>query len=157
MSELKKCPWCGEVPGWHIGGLSDDILFFGCEGFSRCVMWSMAFTKPNFEDALMMLKARWNRRAKPDNDPLTLEELRGMDGEPVYITVDGRPDLNAWHMVRRTDVGVIAIGEAAQTIYSYDGKLTLEGGTYYDIEHGILYGKTWLAYRRKPEPEGGEG
>lgn len=92
-------------------------------------------------------------KVAPENKPLTLEQLRQMDGEPVYIVVDGRPDLNAWHMVRRTDVGIIAIGAAAQTIYNYDGKLIFEGGTYYDIEHGNLYGKTWLAYARKSEQE----
>lgn len=92
-------------------------------------------------------------KVAPENKPLTLEQLRQMDGEPVYIVVDGRPDLNAWHMVRRTDVGIIAIGAAAQTIYNYDGKLNFEGGTYYDIEHGNLYGKTWLAYAHKPEGE----
>jgi len=88
------------------------------------------------------------------NRPLTLEQLRGMDGVPVWIEVDGRPDLNKYCMVRRTDIGVIAIGAAATTVYGDDGQLVFEAGTYYDIERGNLYGVTWLAYRRKPERGG---
>lgn len=30
----------------------------------------------------------WNRRAAPENKPLTLDELQGMDGEPVWIAWD---------------------------------------------------------------------
>lgn len=35
------------------------------------------------------LKAELNRRAAPENKPLTLEQLRGMDGEPVYMVYAG--------------------------------------------------------------------
>lgn len=107
----------------------------------------------DFETAANLAIEALNHCPAPENKPLTLDQLRQMDGEPVYIVVNGRPDLNAWHMVRRTDVGIIAIGAASQTIYNYDGKLNFEGSTYYDIEHGNLYGKTWLAYARKPEVE----
>ena len=30
--------------------------------------------------------AAWNRRAQPSEKPLTLDELRQMDGEPVWVT-----------------------------------------------------------------------
>lgn len=144
MNELKPCPFCGgkATISKTIDGMNWQIV---CRGECRCTSAYFA-QKEN-------TVAAWNRRAAPENKPLTLEQLRQMDGEPVYIVVDGRPDLNAWHMVRRTDVGIIAIGAAAQTIYNYDGKLNFEGGTYYDIEHGNLYGKTWLAYARKPKQE----
>lgn len=65
------------------------------------------------------------------NAPLTLEELREMDGEPVWVT-----SVNNWR-----------------------GRSWTLVDTKYEIcreVHGGLavfenYGKTWLAYRRKPE------
>ena len=67
------------------------------------------------------------------NDPLTLEELREMDGEPVFIMRIGsdEPTDRDWalvdlkHGMCRTVTGGMAIFE--------------------------LYGASWLAYRRKPE------
>lgn len=70
------------------------------------------------------------RHQKPPTTPLTLEELRRMDGEPVYIApVDGGPYV--WMLVD-TEYEVLrgAHGELA---------------VFENID------KTWLAYRRKPE------
>lgn len=69
--------------------------------------------------------------APPSNAPLTLEELREMDGEPVWVTSVNNGRGRSWTLV----------------------------DTKYEIcreVHGGLavfenYGKTWLAYRRKPE------
>lgn len=33
------------------------------------------------------------------NEPLTLEELREMDGEPVYIVIDGMEPLKMWGLI----------------------------------------------------------
>jgi hypothetical protein len=62
--------------------------------------------------------------AQPANEPLTKEELREMDGEPVYIK---------YHTCGRWEI--------------YQGFMH---------DHG-LYGKTWLAYRRKPERSENDG
>lgn len=32
--------------------------------------------------------AAWNRRAQQENKPLTLDELRQMDGEPVWVVCE---------------------------------------------------------------------
>lgn len=68
------------------------------------------------------------------NDPLTLEELREMDGEPVWVQSPGVPEYGSWRIVAGVD--------------TEDGELTL-------FCHGDFncrdYGKAWLAYRRKPE------
>lgn len=62
------------------------------------------------------------------NEPLTLEELRGMDGEPIYIPKVG------WRICYGVDeTGSVATVKVGRTTRMYD------------------YGKTWLAYRRKPE------
>ena len=64
------------------------------------------------------------------NDPLTLEQLRKMDGEPVCIApVDGGP--YTWMLV---DTEYEVCREA------YGGLAVFEN-----------LGKTWLAYRRRPE------
>lgn len=65
----------------------------------------------------------------PPNDPLTLEELREMDREPVWLSGDG---LNRYDIFR---------GERSHGWADfYCGRLSL-----------CCYGKDWLAYRRKPE------
>ena len=66
----------------------------------------------------------------PPNDPLTLEELREMDGEPVWICDPDGSD-GMWALVD----------------LEYELCRTAKGG----IAIFDTYGKTWLAYRRKPE------
>lgn len=68
----------------------------------------------------------------PPNDPLTLEELRQMDGEPVWI--EGNPPL---------------IGQWAIMYGGSEFFIQFNAGCNAMIAEE--YGKTWLAYRRKPE------
>lgn len=64
------------------------------------------------------------------NDPLTLEELREMDGEPVWIAkMDGSGGV--WMLV---DAGYELCREAHGELAVFEN-----------------CGKTWLAYRRRPE------
>lgn len=67
------------------------------------------------------------------NAPLTLEELRGMDWEPVYmVDLIGGPSWDQWIIFKKsTDDGFAPLG-----------------GGFFITE---TYGRTWLAYRRKPE------
>lgn len=72
--------------------------------------------------------------ALPPNDPLTLDELREMDGEPVWITAKG---------IGRYDVYQGCANRCLEQFYK--AALPSSG-----------YGTDWLAYRRKPkELEGG--
>ncbi len=71
----------------------------------------------------------WNYRAEPPNAPLTPDDLRKMEGRIVYCT-----PLNDW--VKVTKTGILFFGTA-----DYKG--------WCDIIAD--YGKTWLAYHRKPE------
>lgn len=68
--------------------------------------------------------------APPPNDPLTLEELREMDEEPVWICDPDGSD-GMWSLVD----------------LEYELCRTAKGG----IAIFDTYGKTWLACRRKPE------
>ena len=65
-------------------------------------------------------------------EPLTLDELQKMDGEPVYI-------------VENTEYWSIVNG------FGRNGVYLLSYGNPDDFGSFELYGKTWLAYRQKPE------
>lgn len=69
--------------------------------------------------------------APPPNTPLTLDELRKMDGEIVFCIPP-----NEW--AKPTEFGLQFFGQS----------ITLK---WHEILH--KYGKTWTAYRRKPEEE----
>lgn len=73
--------------------------------------------------ASMALDALKREAAEAANDPLTLEELRGMGGEPYYhVSLQGSGD--HWEVMDTL---------IARNIQDYH------------------YGERWLAYRRKPE------
>lgn len=82
------------------------------------------------------------REARDENPPLTLEELREMDGEPVFC-IDGQGN-ECWCLVNCDD-GLPCC---------YDNEIGLWDGSDYmmtgDRKHG-LHQAGWLAYRRKPE------
>ena len=76
---------------------------------------------------------------KPENEPLTLDELRQMDGEPVWVvTLDGT-DEPRWEIV-------VSAGE-----HGIDLICVLNGVETRDYADFDLYNDTWLAYRAKPE------
>ena len=74
------------------------------------------------------------------NEPLTLEQLREMDGEPVWIANPDALEYGRWGIVD----GVYQAED--------DQVLMLRGD--YSCHY---YGKTWLAYRRPPEGENHHG
>ena len=65
-------------------------------------------------------------------EPLTLDELRKMDGEPVWVQSPGVPEYGRWAIVE---------GAGENCLFLRDDF------TCHD------YGKTWLAYRQKPEED----
>jgi len=95
--------------------------------------------KAHFEVALAVM-----RRAEPANERLTYGELRAMDGEPVWCTTIGHGGVHAeWCIVRSIYGNLQPMGNQGWFA---------DGGTAMST---LCYGKTWLAYRRKPE--GGNG
>ena len=66
------------------------------------------------------------------NEPLTLDELREMGGEPVWVQSPGVPEYGRWAIVE-------GVGENCLFLH--------DDFTCHD------YGKTWLAYRQKPEED----
>lgn len=70
------------------------------------------------------------------NDPLTLEQLREMEGDKIYIHyIDGF----------YSDEDGAYFGKFEQLVRECEGKLT---ACELPLKY---YGKTWLAYRHKPE------
>lgn len=79
----------------------------------------------------------------PPNEALTLEELREMDGEPVYVVpANEYSELGKWC--------VVSIGD------SDDYSCALVPGVEYWSWKFEDYGEQWLAYRRPPEGEDGD-
>lgn len=73
---------------------------------------------------------------QPSNEPLTLDELREMNEEPVWVQNLEEPEKSQWRL-----------------LYWDRGKyLVLQGISVrgYLMEE---YGESWLAYRRPPEGE----
>ena len=90
--------------------------------------------KLDFEDALWVAISalRQQERFGEANKALTLDELRRMEGQPVYIV----ENTEYWAIVNSFDqAGVYLLSYGNPDDYGYFG----------------LYGKTWLAYRQKPE------
>lgn len=73
-------------------------------------------------------------KAEKDNAPLTLDELREMDGEPVWIQAVSKPGMGRYEV----------LGEYSPELNAQ----LMAGGKMMDCN---TFGKTWLAYRRKPE------
>ena len=75
-------------------------------------------------------------KLEPSSTPLTLEELREMDGEPVWVEFPKCPEASGWMLI------------SASRHCVYNGLL---GDC--DFEN---CGRNWLACRRRPEALGGE-
>jgi len=81
---------------------------------------------------------------QPENKPLTLEQLRGMDGIPVYC-IDGAGN-KCWCIVNTESEDCIDNESGAWIFDFYD----LSGN---DGILGLDKQLGWLAYRTKPEQE----
>ena len=86
----------------------------------------------------------WARKAlqstlTPPNEPLTLEELREMDGDPVWgkSLITGKP--GEWFILRVVEMSKTWFIACAGAEQGFGDKDT--------------YGETWVAYRRPPEGE----
>jgi hypothetical protein len=74
----------------------------------------------------------WNRRAEPENKALTVEQLRKMDGKLVWAVCR---NINAPPCLMR--------------VQNFNNRCATDDKEYYELFAD--YGKTWLAYARKPE------
>lgn len=87
-------------------------------------------------EALDMAISALRQQGQELNAPLTLDELRTMDGEPVWIHFIGGAVIrnDGWFIVSQIGTSEIFLS----------GKVSVYKNFWY-------YGETWLAYRQKPE------
>ncbi|HCX62534.1 MAG TPA: hypothetical protein DHU59_08865 [Clostridiales bacterium] len=144
--KLRKCPFCGgEVQafkdryGKFAIRCAECNLYFSIEiedGVELFDGWTAKF------DYIDDLTTAWNTRAADENPPLTIEQLKKMEGEPVWIVA--HPDWGHW-------------------------ELSMDAEDYFEDKDPDLYGLTmpptvhdpagkyglnvlgWFAYRRKLE------
>lgn len=116
--------------------MSTDRLELYCRNLSKAKNDLTKYDRAllmDVSDRLCELQAALDQ-AEPANDPLTLEELRGMDGKPVWV--------------ERLD------GDIPWGTYSIVWAATRLATNGYVRFHFEKYGETWLAYRRKPDGGG---
>jgi len=121
MSEpLKECPFCGGKAALEINDDHASKIFIYCK---ECGISTDTYIWTDKDDAV----TAWNRRAQPDNAPLTLEELEQRI-DPVWVPLDSGPDKGFWCLC-------------------YKGEITPPScGTFMAKDR-----PNWTFYRRKPE------
>lgn len=145
MNELKPCSHCGSRDLYKIE-IKDNLQITQPAIFcNTCkTVLSVEDDSHTFDDDERMkylehkVRKAWNRRPAPENKPLTLDQLRQMDGEPVWVC--GIPDHEikwtpGWRIINGNRVALRRWNDAVMYLYFAD------------------YGRTWLAYARKPEKE----
>ena len=95
---------------------------------------------PDYKAVDMAISALRAKQGQERNAPLTLDELRKMGGEPVFVVTDR---LKEWCLVHSHNSDDVIGGGIIMT------RRTAEKRTY----QYACYGKTWLAYRQKPEED----
>lgn len=83
----------------------------------------------------------------PQNKPLTIEELREMDGQPVYI-ISKAHTISEWNIPKGVGEIVIAYDVPCAGMKSVIPSVEFFDGKNLSVEK---YGSDWVAYRRPPE------
>ena len=118
---------------------ADQHRCFGCDYEDKCSIHGCAINRAAAE-LIEQLAAENEALRRPPNPPLTLEELRGMGKDWVWIKllVPLYGMSSGWHVnhPKFSDVDKFCCG--------YPGVVIR------DLPYSE-YGDTWLAYRRRPE------
>jgi hypothetical protein len=134
MSELRPCPFCGGSADYYIGGGG----YLQCEHCLATIPYEHGLP---YDEGKQRAIKKWNARNQP-NEPLTLEQLKDMQGEPVYIVPITENEIADWEK----HWSILKDGRVTAT------SMTVRGRMYFHYLKD--YGKTWLAYAHKPESEG---
>jgi len=144
LPKIKPCPFCGSAGVLNDNGYENPVIdpstgayidmdIREADGF-WCECPECGAILPGADTPEGAIE-QWNRRDDPPNDPLTLEELREMDGEPVWVV---------W------------VPQLRKKFPPFWGIVSTE---YEDVECTLYcvmfedYGGEWIAYRRKLEDE----
>lgn len=127
FDSLDPCPFCGGTEVIY------ELYGHGAGEWWRCWCTNcLAGIDPGWAQDRHTVRDMWNRKPAKLNAPLTLEELREMDGEPVWIIpMRGSGGFCTWMLV--------------------DAEYELCREAHGEMAVFENCGKTWLAYRRRPE------
>lgn len=113
------CPYCGNLIAYN--SYFDAFYCPKCGGF--------------FKQATVV-------ECNDLNEPLTLDELRQMYGEPVWTVTTGVSGSGRWELCTCETVCACPLHKVLRCVTACGDV------TDYDLD---TYGKTWLAYRPKPK------
>ena len=102
-----------------------------------------ALTKQQAED----IQALGHATLTPPNEPLTLEQLREMDGEPVYIIASDM-GIAEWNVIAGKEWITVAYDVPRNGFKAVVEGVGFINGRAFRIDS---YGTDWFAYRRPPE------
>ena len=133
MNELKPCPMTADEAISALEMCQALMLFDPMTGETHELCEENKDNQDLYNACSLAIDAL--RRAQPANDPLTLEQLRKMYDEPVWVVCGIYAD---WRIPEFIDEG------------GYKGFIKFTDRSAEPISD---YGKNWIVYRRKP---GGE-
>jgi restriction alleviation protein, Lar family len=152
MDKLFSCPFCGSNK-LKVGGKRQGR--FGAVFSVRCNCcnvrggaYGVEFNSREREKGMSKAIELWNNRTKPENKPLTHEEIAAIK-RPIPL----------YKVLLTEDIGEY-IGEDNAWWDVCCGTTELSGIVYWRSGHTNDlddYGKTWLAYRYKPGQEETDG
>lgn len=104
MDKLLPCPFCGESKYISVKTTINNCHYFSC-------LCSSCGASSGYENTVEQAISAWNTRAE-QNEPLTLNELKQMDGQAVYcVDTKGR----GYHCLGFHNItGDYKIGETVQ-------------------------------------------
>lgn len=97
------------------------------------------YTRNAIDAAKLSLEALLEKQAREKNDPLTLEELRQMDGQPVWV--EDERQLSEWNLVYVLEDNTVVCTD------KYGGGIKDDGYDLRDAQDGKLDRFGWIAYR----------
>ena len=149
MGKLKPCPFCGgeamiEVIEPHTHTMATFMPDYEGGAFIEC-QCGAAISGETRNAAI----AAWNKRVQENPQPLTLDELREMDGEPVWTvgvssTSDG--SWGMWDIIEMVNDDGVCFGYSTERPEWWNYNIRNSDGTLCDF--------AWVAYRTKPEGSG---
>lgn len=141
-NKLLPCPHCGGRAVMVEGKRPENIGRYS-------VTCGQCFCATRWEISPENAAYDWNRRAAPANPPLTLEQLREMDGLPVYVQFgDGEQGY-----------AVVEIDRGDVTLWGPDFPQENPDMDFYNMEYNDPAGSYglhvlgWRAYAHKPAEE----
>ncbi|HPE08135.1 MAG TPA: Lar family restriction alleviation protein [Saprospiraceae bacterium] len=131
---LLNCPLCGGKADFVYlqrgSKFRSNVVLKNNKCTVKCLRCELELPRM-YSEAEKAAKA-WNKRAKPDNPPLNINDLTQMDGEPVWITWTDNRIKDQWWIVNSPRW------------------IEME---FFDSYNNDDSGTIWIAYRNKQEEQ----